>query len=190
MDFYLGMIILFGGDFAINGWQLCQGQTLAIQQFTALFSILGTTYGGNGTTTFALPDLRGRVPIGQGTGPGLSTYVLGESGGTETISVLNSNLPSHSHAVAISVTVKASNQPATASIPAVGVSTIAAPGDPFSGDAINLFNGGAPTIALNTLATATGNTGVTGSNLPINVLQPYLVLNYQIAMVGVFPSRN
>lgn len=190
MDLYLGMIFLFGGNFAINGFQLCAGQLLAISQYTALFSILGTTYGGNGTSTFALPDLRGRVPVGMGQGPGLSNYALGQVGGTETTSILYNNLPAHSHSVAISVTVSASNQPATVSIPAIGTSTIAAPGDPFSGDAINLFNGSAPNVALNTLATATGNTGTAGANVPISILQPYLVLNYQIAMTGIFPTRN
>jgi microcystin-dependent protein len=190
MNPYLGMIILFGGNFAINGWQLCNGQLLSISSNAALFSIIGTFYGGNGTSTFGLPDFRGRVPIHQGTGPGLNSYVVGESGGTQTVNILISNLPLHSHSASLSVTVSASVAAATANVPSVGTSTLGAPVDPYSGDPINLYNGGAPGVALNTLGTASGITGVTGSGLPISILQPYLTVTFLIALTGIFPTRN
>src|SRR5262245_42833413 len=97
MDSFIGSIILFAGNFAPRGWAFCQGQILSIAQNTALFSILGTTYGGNGQTTFALPDLRGRVPIGTGQGPGLSNIDLGEQSGSENVTLLASNMPPHTH---------------------------------------------------------------------------------------------
>lgn len=105
----LGCIFIFGGNFAPRGYMLCQGQLLSIQQNAALFSLLGTTYGGNGTTNFQLPDLRGRAPIGTGNGPGLSPVVEGQIGGTQAASILIANLPSHSHALNASTT--AATQP-------------------------------------------------------------------------------
>src|SRR5438270_2669849 len=94
---FLGEIRMFGGNFAPRGWSLCNGQLLPIAQNTALFSLLGTTYGGNGQTTFALPDLRGRVPLHWGQGPGLSNYDLGEQTGTESVTLLSTQMPAHSH---------------------------------------------------------------------------------------------
>src|SRR4051794_10683767 len=94
---FIGEVIMFAGNFAPRGWALCQGQLLSIAQNTALFSILGTTYGGNGQTTFALPDLRGRVPLGQGQGPGLSSYVLGEVAGNENVTLISTQMPQHNH---------------------------------------------------------------------------------------------
>src|SRR4030095_16919913 len=99
MDAFIGMIVMFGGNFAPRGWATCDGQLLSIAQNTALFSILGTTYGGNGQTTFRLPDLRGRVPIPPGTGPGLSSYVLGQMSGTENVTLNITQIPSHAHSV-------------------------------------------------------------------------------------------
>src|SRR5947208_9525764 len=96
---FLGGIFMFAGNFAPRGYALCQGQLMSIAQNTALFSILGTTYGGNGQTTFALPDLRGRAPVGQGQGPGLSNISLGEVAGSETVTLLSTNMPSHNHTV-------------------------------------------------------------------------------------------
>src|SRR5262249_41768302 len=125
MDPLLGMIFLFAGNFAPTGYLLCSGQLLAISQNAALFSIIGTYYGGNGTTNFALPDFRGRVPISQGQGPGLSPYNMGQVGGTENTTLLLSNLPIHTHPIgALSVTVSASTVAATASVPSAGTSTL------------------------------------------------------------------
>jgi len=183
--------MLWPVNFAPNGWQYCAGQTLAISQYSALFALLGTTYGGNGTTTFQLPDFRGRIPVGAGQGPGLSTYVIGQKSGNESVSILTNNLPSHVHPVtSLTVTISASNAQATANVPVAGTSTIAAPNDPLSGDSINAFNNSAPNVALTTAGTASGSTGPTGGNLPVSVIQPYLAVNYIIALVGIFPSRN
>jgi microcystin-dependent protein len=190
MNPYLAMIIIFGGNFAINGWALCDGQLLSISQNTALFSLLGTTFGGNGTSNFQLPDLQGRVPVGMGNGAGLSPYYLGQRAGAETVTLTVNQIPAHTHSVAISVTISASNAAATANVPLVGTSTLAVPVDPYSGDAINLYNGGAPNVALNTLAQAVGNTGSTGGSQPFSIIQPYLTVNYQIALVGIYPSRS
>ena len=191
METFLASIMLWPVNFAPNGWQYCAGQTLAISQYSALFALLGTTYGGNGTTTFQLPDFRGRIPVGAGQGPGLSTYVIGQKSGNESVSILTNNLPSHVHPVtSLTVTISASNAQATANVPVAGTSTIAAPNDPLSGDSINAFNNSAPNVALTTSGTASGSTGPTGGNLPVSVIQPYLAVNYIIALVGIFPSRN
>src|SRR5215207_9632471 len=99
---FIGEIRMFGGNFAPRGWAFCEGQLLSIAQNTALFSILGTTYGGNGTTTFALPDLRGRVPIQPGQGPGLSPYTLGQMSGQENVTLLITNIPAHTHTLGAS----------------------------------------------------------------------------------------
>jgi microcystin-dependent protein len=107
----LGSIFIFAGNFAPRGYQLCQGQLLPIAQNTALFSILGTTYGGNGTTTFALPDLRGRAPIGQGTGTNLSPVTLGQVGGSQNVTIATSNMPPHNHVVNVSTVAAAQASP-------------------------------------------------------------------------------
>ncbi|HTJ10863.1 MAG TPA: tail fiber protein [Dinghuibacter sp.] len=192
MDYYLASIIMFGGNFAIKGWALCNGQTLPISAYTALFSIIGTYYGGNGTSNFQLPDMQGRVPIGMGNGIGLSPYVIGQKGGSEGVSLITNNLPQHSHTVpALSVTINVSNNQATANTAASGTNTISAPYDPISTDTVNLYSNGTPNVAVNTAGTTVaGNTGLTGGNIPVSIIQPYLAINFQIALVGVFPSRN
>ena len=190
MQPYLGMIILFGGNFAISQWQICAGQTLAISQYSALFSILGTYYGGNGVSTFQLPDLRGRVAIGMGQAPGLSPYIIGQTGGTENATLTLNNLPAHNHTASLTVTVSASIAGATANQPSVTANTISAPSDPLSGDTINLYSNSTPAVALNTAGVAKGSTNNTGNNIPFPIMQPYLTLNYLIAMSGIFPSRN
>src|SRR5947199_356915 len=116
METFLACILLWPCNFAPNGWAFCAGQILSIAQNSALFSLLGTTFGGNGQTTFALPDMRSRVPVGVGQGPGLSDYLLGQVSGTETVILTTNNLPAHSH----TFTVSASNAQATVSIPAAG----------------------------------------------------------------------
>jgi microcystin-dependent protein len=192
MDPYLGSILIFGGSFAIRGYMLCNGQTLPISTYSALFSILGTYFGGNGVNNFQLPDLQGRVPIGMGNGLGLSPYVIGQKGGTENVSLTINNLPQHAHPIpALSVTVSVNNTAATANTASAGTNSIGAANDPLSGDTVNVYNNTAPNVALNTGATTpASNTGLTGNNIPISIIQPYLALNYQIAITGIFPSRN
>lgn len=174
---YLGAIFMFAGNFNPRGYQLCQGQLLAISQNAALFSILGTTYGGNGTTTFALPDLRGRAPIGQGQGPGLSPVNLGQQGGSNTVSILTSNLPSHTHTINVSTAPAGQGSP-SGNFPASVVDS--------GGGASNGYNSSATGGAtFNPTAV-----NPTGSSLPLNIQDPYLGINYIIAVQGIFPSRN
>lgn len=181
VDVFIGTIQPFGFNFAPRGWMACNGQILAISQYTALFSLIGTTYGGNGTTTFALPDLRSRVTVHQGTGPGLSTYVMGEQTGSEQVTILNSNMPMHNHQV------MASSSAATAAAPANNMVLAAANGvNETSGDSVKVQIYGA---TANTTLSPTA-IGMAGGSVPISVLQPLLVVNFCIAVEGIFPSRN
>jgi microcystin-dependent protein len=166
---FLGQLLLVPYNFAPRGWQFCQGQTVAISQNSALFSLIGTSFGGNGTTTFQLPNLQGRVPIGSGTGAGLQTYVLGEIGGHENTTLLTANLPSHNHSL------MATNAPGNNAEPAAN--TLAKGG--------TVYNPAAPSVPMNA-----GSISMTGSNLPFDNRMPYLVLNWVIAINGIFPSRN
>lgn len=197
MDEYLAIIKIFAGNFAPRGWQFCQGQTLSIAQNTALFSLLGTTYGGNGQTTFSLPDLRGRAPIGQGQGPGLSYYALGQIGGTENTTLTINNLPAHSHSAPITgaPTVVVNSGNAAVGTPTAGLS-LAAPGT-GSGRNFSPVNGyidATPNVALSVGSATAGSLAVTigstGGNQPVSIVQPYLAINYIICMQGIFPSRN
>lgn len=165
MEPFIGTIILFAGNFAPRGWAFCAGQLLSIAQNSALFSILGTTYGGDGRTTFALPDLRGRVPVGIGQGPGLPAVDLGEQGGAATTTLLATNLPAHSHSFAL------------AHAPADGK------------EAGYLASGEIYASAKNSVAPA-DTIGVAGNNAPVNNMQPYTGLNYIIALEGIYPSRS
>ena len=163
---FLGSILLFGGNFAPQGWAMCDGRLLPISQNTALFSILGTTYGGNGTTDFALPDLRGRVPLGFGQGPGLSSYSEGQTGGAESVGLITNQLPGHQHLQPASNGDEGTNRP-NGAVPARG-GVYAASGD---GSAL------APTSSV-------------GGGQAHENRQPFVAMNYIIALQGIFPSRN
>jgi microcystin-dependent protein len=178
---FIGSIVLFAGNFAPRGWAFCQGQILSIAQNTALFSILGTTYGGNGQTTFALPDLRGRAPVSAGQGPGLSDYGLGQTGGFENTTLLSTQMPAHNHSVQITAQVQVSTQSANSD----------EPNGAFLTTTGNNFYAAAGTAGNNLGGvSASGTTGISGANQPISIMQPYLALNYIIALQGIFPSRN
>jgi len=168
---FLGEIRNFGFNFAPRGWAQCNGQLLAISTNTALFSLLGTTYGGNGTTNFALPDLRGRVPVGMGTGPGLTNRVQGGAAGAETASLLTTNLPAHSHAL---------NAKA-------GIGNQAAPSNHLLA-ASDQRNSQYTSAGADAVMAAT-SIGSTGSGTPIDIMPPYLGTNYCIALEGIYPSR-
>ena len=176
---YIGAIMIFAGNFAPRGWALCNGQVLSIAQNTALFSILGTTYGGNGQTTFALPDLRGRVAVSQGQGPGLTNYVLGEVTGTENVSLLITEMPAHNHAAttAINVSARADQEAIVDAVlgQVTGTNLFAA-----RPDGTSLMNPGMVTVTV----------GVAGGSQPHNNIQPLLAINYIICTEGLFPSRN
>ena len=184
---FLGQIQLFAGNFAPRGWALCEGQILPISQYTALFSILGTTYGGDGRTSFALPDLRGRVAIAPGTGPGLTTYRLGARAGTETNVMNTLQLPSHTHIA--TGTTKASNAVGTTNNPEGKVlATGKAVVDRSTSFNANIYGDASnANMAVNEVSVTLGNTG---GNQSINNMQPYLATNYIIALQGLYPSRS
>ncbi|MGH7045921.1 MAG: phage tail protein [Stellaceae bacterium] len=180
MDPFLGQISLLGCNFAPRGWGFCQGQLLPINQNTALFSLLGTNFGGNGVNTFALPDLRSRVPVGMGQGGGLSNHAIGEIGGQETASIVASSYPNHTHALLAAASTASGNAPA---------GLIEAEGQiPARGGGVSLALYSA-TGAATTLAPA-ALTPATGAGQPHPNLQPYLAVNFCIALQGVFPARN
>lgn len=187
MEEFIGVVKLFAGTFAPRGWQLCNGQLVGVAQNQALFAILGTNYGGNGQTTFGLPDLRGRVAVGWGQGAGLSNYAIGQVSGTEQVSILQSNMPAHTHTATSTLSLKASDVAATVGTPVSG-SALAA-GKDINTDAVSMYTSTAPTIPLAGGTVATTN-ALTGGNLPISILQPTLALTYIICVEGIFPSRN
>jgi microcystin-dependent protein len=175
-DPFLGEIMLVPYSFAPAGWAFCQGQILPISQNAALFSLLGAYYGGNGTSNFALPNLQGNIPIGQGAGPGLPEYSMGETGGVQSVSLLTSEMPIHSHVHYGDGTVASSANP-------VGMTF----GD-LSRTEKSYYV--APPAQGSTALMNPGVLQPAGGNQPHNNMQPYLVMNYVIALRGVFPTRS
>jgi microcystin-dependent protein len=171
MNPFLGEIRIFSGNFAPKGWAFCNGQLLAIQSNTALFSLIGTFYGGNGTSTFALPNLQSRAPIHQGQGLGLSPYNVGQVGGNENISLLTQQMPQHNHTVAVLGVNGGSNK---------AINNYLA--DSTGG---NVYTPGPANGTLNTQAVS-----FQGNSQPHNNIQPYLAVSFIIAIVGIFPPRN
>jgi microcystin-dependent protein len=185
MDPYLGEIRMFAGNFAPEDWHLCDGSMLSVSTYSTLFSLLGTTFGGDGRSTFGVPDLRGRIPIGQGTGTGLSPRVLGQTGGTETVTLTTAQLPAHGH------TLNATTSDATASVPgpAAGLAKATNPSSthtplryvPYAAAEKQL------TLAALTIANAGGNTS--GGTDPHANVMPSTVLSYIISLSGLYPQR-
>lgn len=173
---FLAEIVLFAGNFAPRGWAFCQGQILSINQNSALFSLLGTTYGGDGQTTFALPDLRGRVPVGAGQGPGLHNVNLGEVSGEPSHTLIVTEMPAHSHQAQAQGSTDAGNTTTPTA------STWAA-----STARDNVYSNSAPN---STMAPNTVSVYPAGGSQPHNNMQPYTGLNYIIAIEGIYPSRN
>ena len=212
---FLGEIRWVGFNFAPVGWALCDGQLMSIAQNTALFSLLGTTYGGDGKSTFALPDMRGRVPLHPGQGPGLSQRLLGEAGGQETVTLTTAQMPSHSHALtshthtipALAVDVKASSAAATTTSPAGNVLATATIGQGGQGrgrgnggslHVTEVYNAGPTTVSMaaGSATTSPGTTGggsgttmATGGGAAHENMQPFLGVQCIIALQGIFPSR-
>ncbi len=168
---FIGEIRMFGFNFAPSGWAMCNGQLLPISQNTALFSLLGTFYGGNGTSDFALPDLRSRVPLHMGQGVGLSPYTLGEDAGLQTATLNDAQLPSHTH------TVQASDSAAKLRSPGTGVL------GKTTGHTYEAAPDGVTTMNAAMISP-------TGEGQPFSIVQPVLTLNFCIALQGIFPSRN
>jgi microcystin-dependent protein len=170
---FLGEIRMFAGTFAPRGWAFCNGQIMSIAQNTALFSLLGTTYGGNGQTTFALPNLQGRVPVHWGTGAGLSPYVLGQQAGQENVTLLQNQMPPHTHPV--NAVASGGNQASPAgNFPAIE----------STGTSLD-YASGAPDSAMNAAMV-----GSAGGGQPVPIVQPYLAVSFIIALEGIYPSRN
>jgi len=178
---YLGQIIMFAGNFAPKNYAFCNGQIVSVQQYTALFSLIGTYYGGNGTTTFGFPNLQSQLPVHQGTGSGLSTYVIGESGGSSTVSLTLGELAAHNHPFNATAT--------TATASAVGANLL--PGQPTGGNPAHFYaSQGQGQPALNYFPMAAGVCGVAGSGTAHANMMPSLCISFVIALVGIFPSRN
>ena len=180
MDQILGSIALFGFGFVPRGWAACDGSSLSISQNSALFSLLGTTYGGDGVNTFALPDLRGRIPLGQGQGQGLSPQTLGAQSGTENVTLTSSQMPMHNHALSAS-TASANSATPTGALLAMSNGAL----EDGTGVTDNTYINAPVDTTLNS-----ASIGNAGGNTPFSVMQPYLVMNYCIAVEGVFPSRS
>ena len=168
---FLGEIRMFGFGFAPQGWALCNGQLLPISQNTALFSLLGTTYGGDGRTTFALPDMQSRVPVCQGQGPGLSSYAEGQAGGAETVTLAAAQMPGHTHPVKASSGAADSDQPE---------------GRALARSASHIYTAKPDTSTVMNADML----GDAGGSQPHGNIQPYLAVNFCIALTGIFPARN
>lgn len=193
MEPFIGQIIMFGGSYAPRNWAFCDGQLVAISSNQALFSILGTTYGGNGRTTFALPDLKGRVPIGPGAGEGLPPYRPGIKGGQPTHTLTSIEMPSHTHvvvpggsgsAVKLSTDTAVNEVPVAGDVPAVGNYAAGAVAKP-----VKSFGPNANTVDGQSI-TSTSTNAPTGGSRTHNNMQPYLPVYYIIALQGLFPSRS
>ncbi|WJM96002.1 tail fiber protein [Pseudomonas defluvii] len=201
-DPFLGEIRMVGFNFNPYGWALCQGQVMPLNQNTALFALLGTTYGGDGVSTFALPDFRSRIPVGFGQGTGLPAYDMGQKGGAVAMAELASTLAQHAHTVSLTVNGTAAmqvvNAAATSSTPLAG-GYLAIPDD-GQGGTFNLYHSGvlangqpAAKVSLSApavTATGTGQTSISGQSTPYSLLNPYLSVNFIIALQGIFPTRN
>ncbi|QGZ35899.1 phage tail protein [Stappia indica] len=169
---YIGEIRMFGGNFAPLGWEFCNGQLLSIAENDTLFNLIGTTYGGDGQTTFALPDLRGRLPLHFGQGPGQPTYVMAESGGSEEVTLTQQQIPSHSHPLI------ANKATGTEASPQNNVLASAAAGDPyFSSQTLPPFTELGPNAVQ-----------VAGGSQPHNNMAPYLAVSFIISLYGIYPS--
>jgi len=172
MDAYTGEIRIFAGNFAPANWSLCDGQLLSIQQYQALFALIGTTYGGDGVNTFGKPDLRGRLPIGDQQGAGLSNRVMGQAIGTEDVTLTETQLPAHQHLLVVSTT-EASQSNVTNNLIGRGLHYVSADEVGFSAGAMKV-----------------GTIGTVGGSKGHNNMMPYLVLNFIMCLNGIFPSRN
>jgi microcystin-dependent protein len=209
MDSFLASIILFGGNFEPRGWTYCQGQLLSISQNTALFSLLGTTYGGDGRTTFGIPDLKGRVPLGTGRGNGLTVYPLGSQGGQENVRLEKNNLAEHNHSATftgsaeapVGVDIQVSTEAATQQTPTAN--GFIAESAPVRGSLVSTKNfrtsadGLGTSVALGGVSVngggITGGTVTveyTGMNTPVSIVQPILAMNYILCVNGLYPSRT
>lgn len=177
---YLGNVTVFAGNFAPLGWMFCNGQLLAISENDALFALIGTTYGGDGVSTFALPNFQSRVAVHQGTSGG-NTYIIGQVGGTESITITTNQMPAHNHPfVSATGNIPASSSTVNLASPQNNVPAVAP---------INLYNPSGDGFGMGP-GVANGNTGTAGGSQPVSILSPYLAMNYIIAVFGIFPTQS
>ena len=197
MEGTIGEIRMFAGNFAPKYWAYCDGRLISISSNTAFFSILGTTYGGNGSTTFAVPDLRGRVAVGTGTGNGLSNVQLGQMSGTETVALFITQIPAHNHtatagtggtgtATLNAVTANGNTQSPSGNY--IAASRTASVASYIASGTTAAMNAGS--ITLSNITAGAPTIGITGGSQPHSNMQPYLGMNYVICMMGIFPSRD
>lgn len=178
---FVGEIQIFAGNFAPVGWAICDGSLRSIAENDVLFALIGTTYGGDGVTTFALPDLRGRIPVDQGQGPGLSNYAMGQMAGTESVTLTTAQIPAHSHTEAITLPV--SSALGDKDTPVNNYFTV----NPSRGSE---FSANHPNAQMGSALNISGNSDVSGSNQPHENRMPYLVVNYIISLYGIYPTPN
>jgi microcystin-dependent protein len=171
-DQYVGEIRMFGGTFAIQGWSYCNGSLISISQNSTLYQLLGTTYGGDGVNTFALPDLQGRVPVHQGQGAGLQNYVLGQKAGAETVTLTVAQLPAHPHGAVGSASGAGIGNPAGATWGNSGITNNSFGPGPSANASMN-----------------NGSTGMSGGSQPHDNMLPFLVVSFIIALYGIYPSQ-
>jgi microcystin-dependent protein len=176
MDAYIGDIRLFAGSYAPRGWMLCAGQLLSISDQSTLFALIGTTYGGDGVSTFQLPDLRGRLPVGQGNGSGLTPRVLGQQFGSESVTVLSTQMPSHNHTFSASTT-----NPSTSASPT---------GNVFAHSNTDNIYTPLPTTGADPQVMNLASVQSAGGTQPHNNIMPTTAINYIMCVEGIFPSRN
>ncbi|WP_294215367.1 tail fiber protein [uncultured Chryseobacterium sp.] len=179
MEGYIGEIRLFGGNFAPLGWVFCDGTKYSLAQYTAAFSILGTTFGGDGQTNFAVPDFRGRVAVGTGLGAGLTPITLGQTGGTENVTMTSAQMPAHSHAASATITFPCYSDEGDTGSPTGNI----------LGGLPGAYSSQAPDTNMAPAAIA-GNISVVGGNLPFRIVQPILATNYIICLDGYYPPRD
>ncbi|SFT87514.1 Microcystin-dependent protein [Lishizhenia tianjinensis] len=185
MEPFIGQIIMFGGNFAPRGWAFCDGQILPIATNQVLYSILGNEFGGDGRTTFALPDLRGRAPIGPRTGPGLSTYCIGEKGGVEDVTLNIQQMPSHSHMAQTTADLNGQSTPGDEDV--LSPEVVLASG---SGTSSEIYSSSPANTKMGNSISATTTLANSGGSQSHENMQPYLAVNYIIAIDGEYPIRS
>ncbi|CAH0303255.1 phage tail protein [Pseudomonas brassicacearum] len=195
MDVFIGTIQAFAFNFPPRDWALCNGQTLALSQYQTLFALIGVTYGGNGQTTFMLPNLQGRMPVGMGNGLGLTPRTIGEVSGTENVTATINNLPNHTHTltgITASTTLQLANPASNPmNTPTATNSFIGTSGTGPGSAAIYSDQIGASPVPLQGVTTTvSGSVSATGNSMPMAIMNPFLAINFSIALQGLFPSRN
>jgi microcystin-dependent protein len=181
---YVGEIQYVGFSFAPFAWAFCNGQLMSIAQDEALYALIGTTYGGDGVSTFGLPNMQSRAPIHQGTGLGLSTYVMGQVGGSEEVTLTSSQMPQHTHALTANTTV------ATAQIPSGNMLAAGHDAEPSGAQTPKIYIPAASTTVGTDVNLAAQSVGFAGGSQPFSVIQPILTVNCVISLFGIFPTRN